>query len=424
MTTEIKENTQEKALAPFRELREILAPYPSDRYMHLLPTSYQEQSDLYRPAVTVVKLNPDDQRDVYDTPGSGGKTVCLHSQALERIANAAGIDFDPTLTKHFHDRVNQPFVCEIHVGGWYTDSLGQRRPITAGAVSDLRDGTPTAKVLRGGLETARQFICERTESRARNRAIRKTTNLPSSFARDELRKPMVAVRFRLDERDPEARRALIVQATRATSQVFGSDLPALDAGVATPDEEIIEGQLSERGESSDDVQGRVIAPRSPEERGGTTAEVAGSSPAPRSEPDPVEEDDVPVVTGERAAAIRAHVEQLRRDLRWGNDARDARPTDRQVGLVATTIAKALAGEPKRLSAEQQKALRRAVLEALFGPFAAYDELSSDRVSVAIDWSKAFPGEVRDLVAFVGQTDAAVAALLVALRGQQELGGGR
>ena len=237
----------DKGLAVFQEMREVLRPFPSASYLHLLPTALQESSDLFRPSATVVRVNPDDPRDVYDTPGSKGTTVCLHSQALERIANAAGIDFDPTLTRHTHDRVKEPFICEIHVGGWYTDSLGQRRLITAGAVSDLRDGSVTAKVLGGGLNTARQFVCERTESRARNRAIRKTTNLPSSFRKDELRKPMVAVRFRLDERDPDVRRALIDRGTGAAREVFGdTTTQAIDAGIARPDEEVIEGQISER----------------------------------------------------------------------------------------------------------------------------------------------------------------------------------
>lgn len=234
--------TESKALAVFQEMREVLRPFPSDKYIQLVPTTLQERSDLFRPSATVVQVNADDPRDVYPTPG-GGATVCLHSQALERIGNAAGIDFDPTLTRHTHDRVKEPYICEIHVGGWYVDSLGQRRLITAGAVSDLRDGTVTANVLKGGLTTARQFICERTESRARNRAIRKTTNLPSSFRKDELRKPMVAIRFRLDERDPDVRRALIDRGTGAAREVFGqTEAAALDAGVARPEEEVIEGQ--------------------------------------------------------------------------------------------------------------------------------------------------------------------------------------
>ena len=418
MATDIKENRTETGLAVFREMREVLSSFPSSSFIQLLPTSAQEMSDLYRPAVTVVKIDPQDQREVYDTPGGGG-TVCLHSQALERIANAAGIDFDPTLTHHVHDRVHQPFICEIHVGGWYTDSLGQRRPITAGAVSDLRDGTPTAKVLTGrtgkGLETARQFICERTESRARNRAIRKTTNLPSSFSKDELRKPMVAVRFRLDERDPEARKALIAQGTRASTQVFGTVGPALDAGVARAEEEIIEGQVSEaRGGSSEQS---ATAP---------AAEVGGSTPPSRSvpvDPEPVDEEPAkPAVDAERAALIRSHVEQLRSAMRWGKEAREKRPTPQQAGLSVTSIAAAIA-EPKQLTTEQKKAAWRAVMEQLWGSFGSFTELNSDQVSVVIDWAKASPAEVRELVLFLASSNERIAEIHAALHRQQTLIGG-
>ena len=413
MTTEIKANTSERALAPFREMREVLAPYPSDSYTHLLPTSYQEQSDLYRLAVTVVKVNPDDTRDVYPTPGGGG-TVCLHSQALERIGAAAGIDFDPTLARHVHDRVGQPFICEIHVGGWYTDSLGQRRPITAGAVSDLRDGTPTAKVLKGGIETARQFICERTESRARNRAIRKTTSLPSSFSKDELRKPMVALRFRLDERRPDVAKALIEAGTRAGAQVFGTAGEPIDAGIARPDEEIIEGQVTERGNSSGD------------ERASSTGEAGGSTPHSRSaqvDPEPADEEPAkPAVDVERAQLIRAHVEQLRSSLRWGKEAREKRPTPQQAGASVSAIAAAVSGS-KQLSVEQKKAIWRAVTEFLFGEFASWEDLSADRVWVATEWAKDHPTEVQELVTFLGQSDAKVSAVLTtvaAAEGQQVL----
>jgi hypothetical protein len=231
-------DTKTTTLAIFEDMKRTLEPFPAKDFHQLIPTAFQERSQLFRPAASVVTVNADDKRDVYDTPGGGG-TLCLHSQALERIGNAMGIDWDRTAYEH--DHAKEPFICTAFVGGSIVDSLGQRRRLSASAKSDLREGSPTAKVLRGGIETARQFICERTESRARNRAIRKIGSIPSSFTRAELAKPFVAIRFRLDERDPDVKRALIDQGTRAADQVYGR-LPAgapIDAGREGPEEEVV-----------------------------------------------------------------------------------------------------------------------------------------------------------------------------------------
>jgi hypothetical protein len=236
--------TKTTALAIFEDMKKTLEPFPAANFHQLIPTAFQERSELFRPAASVVNVNPDDPRDVYPTPGGGG-TLCLHSQALERIGNAMGIDWDST--KYEHEHATEPYICTAFVSGTIVDSLGQRRRLTASAKSDLRDGSITSRVLGRGTDTARQFICERTESRARNRAIKKVGNIPTSFTKDELRKPFVAIRFRLDERDPDVKRALIEQGTRATDQVYGR-LPAgpvIDAGRADPADEAHEARVDE-----------------------------------------------------------------------------------------------------------------------------------------------------------------------------------
>lgn len=303
-------NDREKALAIFKEMRDVLAPFPSSKFHHLIPTAFQERSDLWRPAVSVVQVNPEDQRDVYDTPGSQGQTVCLHSQALERIGNAMGIEWADT--RYEHDHTREPFMCIAFVSGWMVDSLGMRRRLSASAKSDLRDGSVAAKISKPKqLDTARQFVCERTESRARSRAIKKVGDIPTSFTKDELRRPFVAVRFRLDERDPDVRRALIAQGTQAAHEVFG--LPAgepIDAGQAAPEEEIIEGEVSEsRGGSSE----RAAAEPSRAERSGPPGEAAGSSPGPRSDEAEPPVPDAAAPTPKEVTDVGAIVAELRRE---------------------------------------------------------------------------------------------------------------
>lgn len=372
-----KAESQEKALAPFKDVIEALAPYPESHYFQLVPTVYQERSPLFRPALSVVKVNGDDPREVYPTPG-GGATFCLHSQALERIGNAIGIDWKPTA---YDNDPKEPYFVTAHVGGEFTDAVGERREISASATCDYREGSIGARILKGGLDVARQFIFERAESRARNRAIRKVANLPSSFNREELRKPFVAVRWRLDETDPQVKEALIARGVGAAEHVFGrKPLPAgppIDAGHATAEEEVLEGE----------------------------ARPAEDEP-PVKEP-PAKPPEPPGVTRERAAEIIGHVEQLRRSLRWKDETRKQPATDEQAGYAAHWIAKAIAGD-KRLSENQTKRIRRAVLTHCFGPFTKYVELNNEQLNAFINYAVTKPAEIRELVAFIVANDPQLA----------------
>ncbi|HEV8654472.1 MAG TPA: hypothetical protein VGR85_03050, partial [Candidatus Limnocylindria bacterium] len=285
-------DTTTTALAPFKEIRELAEQYPKERFHLLLPTTMMGISPLFIPTPTAVVVNPDDPRDVYDTPGGGG-TVCFHSQALERIANAGGLDFDPSLERHEHDFKNEPLVCKISVGGWYIDSLGQRRLVGDGVTHDLRDESGRTKLLGGPgskpVQVARQFICEQAKSRARNRVIRKTMNLASSYRKDELvirdqvdgksvarPKPFVAFRFRLNEADEDVKRALIARSVGAMSEVFGR-VPEL-----------------RQPESSDALEDVVIQ-----------GEVIESEPAIPDEPKPKEKVDVGAVIDAFGKAAKA-----------------------------------------------------------------------------------------------------------------------
>lgn len=258
MATQIKANTTETALAPFERIRDVLAAYPTDRYHLLTSTTLMPSSPLFIPTPTVVAVNPNDERQVYRTPGSsqGSEDVCFKATTLQRIANAGGLDFDPSLDRHEHDLKSEPLVCRYSVAAWYIDSLGQRRLLGDGVTHDLRDGSPRAKLAASPkqLEVGRQFICEQSRTRAMSRVIRKVMNLQSTYKKSELvvnvdgkvaPKPFVAIRFRLDESDPDVKRALIQRGVGAAQDVFGAakELPPPPATDELDD--VIEGHVSE-----------------------------------------------------------------------------------------------------------------------------------------------------------------------------------
>lgn len=416
---------EEVGLERFRELRDLMTAFPPEKFIRLLPSTFQEPSTLFRPVPAAIKVNPEDERDVYPMPGSrvrkledvgpDGK-VCLHTTALERIGGLLGIRWYPT---SFDRDRKEPYFVTAHARAEWTDAVGERIPLAASATCDYRNGSIGAKLLGGGLDTARQFIAERSEARARNRIVRKVTGMPSAFTKRELtEKAFVAVRWTLDERQPDVRKALIARGTQAAQEVFG--LP--------PGEVVDVGHDSAADEFSGDpieVQTTRVDPNDPTQVFPVPdrATLAARRSAP-VDPDPVDDEQPakPAVDPERAALIRAHVEQLRSGLHWGPAAREKRPTAAQAGASVSAIAAAIA-QPKQLTNDQKKAVWRAVAEFVFGEFGSYEELNSDQVSTLIDWPKGYPGEVKELVTYLASSDERIAEIRVALEGQQPLMGG-
>jgi hypothetical protein len=369
----------------FEDVKHALAPYKPESFHRLVPTALQERSPLYRPAVAVVKINAADARDVYDTPGGGG-TVCLHTQALERIGNALGIDW---LRTEYERDPKEPFFVTAHVTAEYTDAVGQRRKINASATSDLRDGSITADVLKGGLRTARQFIAERTEARARNRVVRKVTGMPTSFTKPELAKPFVAVRWRLDESDPDVKRALIAQGVGASDQIFGhqsekaieASAKVIDAGHEGPEAEIAEGQFTEQTEREPEVPD--VAPAA-----------AAATPAA-----PTGAEVQPIVT--------AIIKSVGRGSEAGTPADD--------DLIATlgVVLRDILGLKGKVSGSEMSAIRLSIAQLVFGTeIKTSRSLTRGQANALIGLSKELIGQanLKTLFAFALANDPALAEI--------------
>jgi hypothetical protein len=156
----------------------------------------------------------------------------------------------------------------MSVGGWWLDPIGQRRLVGDGVTHDLRDSSKRVSLLGGPsakpVTVARQFICEQARSRARARVIRKCMSMATSYRREELARPFVALRFRLNEADEDVKKALIARAVGATSEVFGErrELPAAPA--VDTHEDIIEGHAAVEAEP--DIPDEKQAPTKPDIR--------------------------------------------------------------------------------------------------------------------------------------------------------------
>lgn len=359
MAVEIR---KEQALEPFKDVLDILAPYPADKYHRLVPTAFQQRSPLYAPALQIVKVNADDTRDVYATPGSRDGTVCLHTQALERIGNAIGIDFGPTRFD-----LHEKYWLTAIVPFWVIDALGQRRRGTASKTLDLRDGAIQANLLGGGLQAARQFIYERAEAGARSRVVKKWTGMPTSFTKDELAKPFVALRWTLDVNQPDVRKALIDAGVNATRNVFGEEGAPLELG---------DGEDDDRPAPAPVRAAVIDVPR-------PTKSVA-DEPGADDDPEPTSDiDAVRVIVRKRTDA-----------------GRDTTPApDEQLDAVLDAIRDVCGLRSRRLSGEQKKTLRLAVLRAMFGSIKTSREITRAGALTVLAMAKDSQGQRQIQTAF-------------------------
>lgn len=375
----------DRALAPFQDVLDVLAPYDAHNYHRLVPTAMQQRSPLYAPAVQVVKVDAEDPRAVYPTPGARDGTLCLHTQELEKIGNAVGIDFGRT-----HYERHEQYHVTAHVPFEVIDALGQRRRGHASKTVDLRDGSIQSRILGNGLQTARQFINERAEAGARSRVVKKWTGMPTSFKKDELAKPFVALRWTLDVNQPDVRKALIDAATRTSTEVFGGEGEPLVIEAGDDDDE----RLPNRDEAITTTAHVVEAASEPDE-----PEIPDEKPAAPASQDITA---ITVAMQQRARAIAGQ---------------QGRASDDQLNALATPVLRELLASRGKLEKEDLTLIRRAFARAVFGA-KTVRELTAAQVRVVVEASKDPQGQ-RELVAlcdFLIANDASLADIAKKLGG--------
>lgn len=184
--------------------------------------------------LSVVMIDP--EQDTYAV--EGGKR-CLSKAALDRIASAAGVSWDPRQSGRLDDG-SDPLYCHYRAVGRIKDLDGTQRVMMGEKVMDLRDGSAQAVAAKNGLSMQRQHILAHAESKAKNRAIRSALAVRSSYRPDDLQRPFVAPKlvFTGDFGDAETNRnvasliamqALGIDASGAASALYGPRQPAVRA---------------------------------------------------------------------------------------------------------------------------------------------------------------------------------------------------
>lgn len=256
---------------PQSSLPKKLDDFPKDRFNVLYPSqSIIEISPLQKLSFEVVTIDPDPNNKEVFKVGShkeGENWVddyALAKPALEKIAHAAGIIFDPNTTRRVDDQRN-PRRVEFQATGalkkpdgtWITDTKTKEIDLDAleaetrqnlekqaqdgnlhvGSGKDKRKlafGTPECKAeierrVRDKMIQVQKFKVALADTGAHNRVIRALLALKPSFSKRDFEKPFVVPHLTLNTEfalaDPEMRRELIRQASGSTASVFGGGLP-------------------------------------------------------------------------------------------------------------------------------------------------------------------------------------------------------
>lgn len=150
-------------------------------------------------------------RETYEQPGSSERG--LHKVAIDKIAAAAGIDWDPILSRRTDDR-RHPWYCACTAVGRVRQFDGTWRTLPAHKELDLRDGgqdaldvlarDSTEQKKQRELAGKRKHILSLCDTEARLRATRGLVGLRVSYSPTELEKPFIVVRLVFDGRSDDA----------------------------------------------------------------------------------------------------------------------------------------------------------------------------------------------------------------------------
>lgn len=211
----------------------------------------------------------DVERDTYavgggDDDGGGGGKRGLSKHALDKIAMASGVSWDPHLSRRTDDGRTPGYCAWVAVGS-YRDFSGTTVTIQGSKEVDLRPGSPVVEALleryrtklakweRGGkrnyepkdptgmLREQRLHIMSLCETKARLRAIR-SLGIRTAYTPAELARPFVVARLHFNgvTDDPELRREFALMNARAmlagSRALYGDPRPpmALLPGVPAP----------------------------------------------------------------------------------------------------------------------------------------------------------------------------------------------
>lgn len=197
--------------------------WPEAEFNRLVPVqTLQLPTDLLRPVVQVVKLNPDPKHggDVYESSDTPNGHAALTRVGLRKLATAAGISF---IDERRVDDGRDPDVIEVTCLAEMLLPTGQRIRATGTKRIDLNAQHWSSPAHRAKYKS---FFQEHVASRAQNRAIRALLSLRGSYPLEVYRKPFAVVSFAPNMAHPEVRSRILDAMAGASAQLYGGATPA------------------------------------------------------------------------------------------------------------------------------------------------------------------------------------------------------
>jgi hypothetical protein len=178
-----------------------LDAFPEASFNRLLPTqTIQLPTDLLRPVVQVVKLNPDPQAgDVYASRDMPSGHAAPTKVGLRKLATAAGISI---VDERRTDDGRDPDVIEVTCLAEMLLPTGQRITATGIKRVDLNAQVWSSDAHKGKF---RSFFLEHVASRAQNRAIRALLSIRGSYPTQVYSRPFAVVSYAPNMNHPEIR---------------------------------------------------------------------------------------------------------------------------------------------------------------------------------------------------------------------------
>lgn len=211
-----------------------LDEFPVEQFNRLIPTqTLAIPTDLLRPVVQVVQLNPDPRAgDVYHSDDMPEGHSAPTKVALRKLATAAGVSI---VDERRTDDGRDPDVIEVTCWAEMLLPTGQRLRATGMKRVDLKALKWKSDAHRAKY---RQFFLEHVSSRAQNRAIRALLSLRGSYPAQVYAKPFAVVSFAPNMNHPEVRARILDTLAPALAAGYGpvaGSPPQLAAGPTVTD---------------------------------------------------------------------------------------------------------------------------------------------------------------------------------------------
>lgn len=232
--------------------------YEKQRYNVLAPREIGELPAFHMPHMSIIQVNPDkDAGETYPLPG--GK-LGLSKVVLDRIAQAGSITWIPDACKSGWRSPRKYHYLAVGVvkglDAVRRTIIGEKEIDLDVIEEELRASVPRRErcpgkepersrwietTVRDEMISFKKHIAARTESGAKNRAIRSAYGLKSSYTPEEIKHPFVIPRVVpfFDMRDPEVKKMVLGDALGIIPELYGKgpELPLPTALPPVQDEE-------------------------------------------------------------------------------------------------------------------------------------------------------------------------------------------